>query len=102
MRKQGRKTGSMTGEAAEAVGLQGLLFLTSDAGRLGRFLAETGIGPAELRAQAGTPELLAAVLGHLLEDESSLLVFTSGAGLDPADVHAARAALGGASPWDSV
>jgi uroporphyrinogen-III synthase len=102
MRKRATGKHSMTRDAAEAIGLQALLAITAEATSLGRFLAETGLDPAELRARAGEPELLAAVLGHLLSDDSALLVFTSGNGLDPLDVHAAHTALAGASPWDSV
>lgn len=69
--------------------LQGLTFLAGDGPRLGRFLSLTGIGPEELRAWAGTPRLQAAVLEHLLADESLLLVFASETGAVPE--HAAPA-----------
>lgn len=82
-------------EEAEAIGLAALVFLTEDADRLGRFLNDTGLTPAELRASAGTPAGLAAVLDHLLTDESQLLVFAAGAGLDPAAIGPARVALAG-------
>jgi hypothetical protein len=36
-------------EAAETIAIAGLAFLAEDARRLGRFLAETGVGPEELR-----------------------------------------------------
>ena len=62
-------------EQAEAIALSALAFLAEEPERLGRFLALTGMGPAELRAQASRPQTLAAVLGHLLADESLLLVF---------------------------
>lgn len=102
MRQRPRRPGTLTLEAAEEIGHKALLFLAEDPGRLGRFLTESGLEPMELRQKAGTPAMLAAVLGHLLDDESMLLVFTTTASLDPADVHSARVALGGSSPWDSV
>jgi hypothetical protein len=92
----------MSQEAAEAIGLKVLLFIVGDEARLTRFLGETGLDPNELKARAGEGEMLAALLGHLLEDESQLLVFTAGERIDPVDVHAARARLGGAPTWDSV
>lgn len=101
MRKVPRQR-SITREAAEAIGLKVLLFVVEDEVRLGRFLRESGLDPAELKEQAGEPEMLAALLGHLLDDESQLLVFTSNASVRPEDVHAARAILGGAPSWDSV
>ena len=102
MHRPPRRRQSLTRDGAETIASRALLFLAEDAGRLGRFLSLTGIGPGELQSQADTPELLAAVLGHLLEDESMLLVFTAGAGIPPEDVHAARHLLGGASPWEST
>ena len=96
------KKRSMTQERAEEIGLGALVFLAEEPARLGRFLAETGLGPEDLRREAGSPEMLAAVLGHLLSDESMLLVFTSGGSIDPTEVHAARTRLGGDSPWDNM
>ena len=84
------------------MGLKALVFIVEDEGRLLRFLAETGMAPDALRSQAGAPATLAAVLGHLLEDESLLLVFTSGAAVDPVDLQSAFLRLGGAPIWDSV
>jgi len=64
-------------DTAEAIAISALTFLAGDEQRLGRFLALTGIGPAELKAQAHTPRLLAAVLDHVLQDENLLLVFAA-------------------------
>ena len=73
----------MDADQAEAVALSALAFLAADMQRLGRFLALTGLGPAELRTKARSPRLLAAVLDHLSGDESLLLTFASSNGLDP-------------------
>jgi hypothetical protein len=73
----------MDAEDAETLALSALAFLADDVQRLGRFLALTGLGPAELRAQAHTPRILAAVLDHLLKDESLLLVFAASHGVAP-------------------
>ena len=102
MRDPIRRARTMTRTAAQEIGLKALLFLAEDEGRLIRFLSETGLDPDGLKRQAGTDTTLAAVLGHLLDDESLLLVFTSAASVDPVDVQSARAALGGPATWDSV
>jgi hypothetical protein len=70
-------------DEATGAGLSALTFLAEDRARLVRFLDLTGIGPEELRQQAQSPALLAAVLEHMLADESLLLVFTATAGIDP-------------------
>ena len=54
-------------EDAEIIALKGLDYLAQDADRLGRFIALTGIGPAQLRAEANTPAVLAGVLGICVE-----------------------------------
>jgi hypothetical protein len=84
-------------EQAEEVAVAALVFLASDAGRLGRFLALTGLGPAELRAEARTPRMLAAVLEHLLQDESLLLVFSASSNIPPETIAPAHALLAGAA-----
>jgi hypothetical protein len=86
-------SGAMPAEEAERIGLAGLVFLTSDEPRLTRFLADTGLTPHELAAAAGQRETLAAVLDHLLSDESLLLVFAADAAIDPAAVTPAHIKL---------
>ncbi|MBS0244227.1 MAG: DUF3572 domain-containing protein [Proteobacteria bacterium] len=92
----------MTREAAEKIGARAVLFLAEDGQRLGRFLAETGLGPAELRASMRAPETLAAVLGHVLANESALLEFAANCGFKPDEIATAEAVLSGGSPWDST
>jgi len=83
----------MDADQAETIALSALAFLADDVQRLGRFLALTGVGPAELREEARNPRMLAAVLNHLLQDESLLLVFAASHGI-PADLIApAQSAL---------
>jgi hypothetical protein len=92
----------LTRATAEAIAAQAFLFLAEESGRLGRFLADTGLDPDALRQGLGEPALLAAVLGHIRSDESSLLAFAANAGLAPEDVAAAEVELGGGSPWEST
>src|SRR5262245_8446188 len=80
-------------EAAEAIAAQGLAFLAREPARLARFLSLTGLAPAEVRARADAPELLAAVLEHLAEDESLLLVCAAGASVAPETIASALAVL---------
>ena len=63
--------------------------------RVGRFLSLTGMGPQDLRAALGQPEMLAAVVAHLRSDESLLLVFSAEAGVAPEQLIAAERLLGG-------
>ncbi len=88
-----RKPPPLDIDGAESIAISALGFLAADGPRLGRFLALTGIGPAELRAAASTPGLQAAVLDHLLNDESMLLVFTAENGIDPQRIGYAHALL---------
>jgi hypothetical protein len=86
---------SLTEEAAEALGVQALTFIAEDSERLGRFLAITGIGPAQIRAAAQEPGFLIGVLDYLAGDDRLLSAFAAETGSDPADVGKALAALGG-------
>lgn len=80
---------------AEEIGLQALVFVTGEPMRLARFLADTGLSPQELRQSAGEPAMLAAILEHLLGNESELLVFATEAGIDPQAVEPMRSLLAG-------
>ena len=82
-------------EGPEVIALQALAFLASEPDRLERFMELSGIDPATLRANAGDPELLAAVLDHVLGDESLLFVFCEAHGLSIEAPRAARRALPG-------
>lgn len=102
MRRTGARSSGMSVETAETLASRGLAFLAEDTTRLVRFMGVTGLGPDDLRQRAGSREVLAAVLGHLLEDESALLVFTTGADIDPTEPQKAYQVLTGGSRWDSI
>ncbi|MGE0701212.1 MAG: DUF3572 family protein [Hyphomicrobiaceae bacterium] len=97
-----RRASRLTQQAAEEIAAHALLFLAGDTVRMGRFLAETGLGPAELQAQVREPDTLRAVLSSLVSDEAALLAFAANAGLQPEQVVKAEAMLGGGSSWDST
>jgi len=86
---------SLTEEAAEGLAIQALTFIAGDGERLGRFLATTGIGPAQIRAAAQEPGFLLGVLDYLAGDERLLEAFAAETGNDPTYVGKALAALGG-------
>lgn len=81
-------------DEAAALALRALAWLAADADRLGRFLALTGLGPAELRAGANDPAVLGAVLDHLLGHEADLLAFCAEAGVEAELPALARRRLG--------
>ena len=80
-------------ETAETIAVQGLAFLAEEPARIQRFFLVTGLDPSEIRARAGTPELLSAVLEHLAGDESLLLVFAASREMAPESIGLALRAL---------
>jgi Protein of unknown function (DUF3572) len=96
MLKSGQRRHPVDRETAETIAAQGLAFLTADAQRLHRFLALTGLQPAELRTRLGSSEVLAAALRFLAADESLLLTFAASHHVAPEAIAAALARLDGA------
>jgi hypothetical protein len=86
---------------AEAIAAEALAALADDPPVLVRFLRDTGMGPADLAASAGTAETLIAVLEFVLADEALLLTVAARRSLPPEAFTAAigvlqRPALGSA------
>jgi hypothetical protein len=81
-------------DTAETLAAQALGFIAEDDSRLGSFVAATGIAPQSIRDAAREPNFLAGVLEHILADENLLIAFADSAGIDPAEVARAHAALG--------
>ena len=90
-----KKASTLDVETAEAIALQGLTFLAQEPARFVRFLKLTGLQPQDARALAGTPELALAVLEHLAQDESLLLVFAASCAVAPASIAPAISRLRG-------
>jgi len=88
----------MSAERAEEIAANALAFLAADAARMMQFLETTGVSLDDLRRDAGSPRMLTAVLDHLVQDESLLLVFTSSIGLPPEDIGPARDVLANDRP----
>jgi hypothetical protein len=80
-------------EVAEIVAIQALTFIAGEPGRLGLFLAETGIGPETLRTAAADPKFLASVLEFVMRDDATVKAFAEASQLDPTNVAAAHQVL---------
>jgi hypothetical protein len=88
-----RASRSINRESAESIAAQGLAFLAAEPARLARFLELTGLAADQVRARAEAPEFLAAVLEHIIGDESLLLVFAGNASIPPESIAPALALL---------
>ena len=86
-------------QVAEIVAIQVLTFLAGEPSRIGRFLAESGIGPETLREASKSPEFLLAVLDFLLKDAKLVEDFTASSDLPLSALTGARIALGG-TDWE--
>ena len=80
-------------EVAEIVAVQALSFLAGDPVRLGRFLAESGIGPDTLRSAASDPRFLAHVLDFILRDDATVKAFAAASDLHQTNIAAAHQVL---------
>jgi hypothetical protein len=78
---------------AEAMALIALAAALSDERRALRFLDLTGIGTDELRARAGEPALLAALIRFLEAHEPDLLAVAEAMGVKPEALVTARREL---------
>ena len=76
-----------------ALALSALAATLGDSARAQRFIALTGIGTDELRARAGEPVLLAALLRFLEGHELDLIAVAEQLGVEPLDLVEARQSL---------
>jgi hypothetical protein len=90
-----KKPPAMAKQAAEALAVQALTFIAADGERLGRFLAASGIGPAEIRAAAREPGFMLGVVEFLAGEEAMLTQFAAECGFAPDDILKAALVLGG-------
>ena len=97
MQPKSSKSGKVSPDEAAGIATQALAYIAGDATRLGRFLAESGLGPESLRQAARDPSFLPAVLDFILSHEHDLVDFAAIAGIDPKRVGRARDALAGAA-----
>ena len=83
----------LTRERAEMLAIQALGFIGEEPERLAGFLHSSGLAIEQIRDAAQEARFLVGVLEHMLADESLLLAFAASAGVDPAAIGQARAAL---------
>jgi hypothetical protein len=86
---------SLALQAAEKQAILALGFIAEEPKRLASFLTATGLQADAIRQAAQQPGFLSGVLEHILGDESLLIAFAQSAGINPAEVARAAAALGG-------
>ena len=84
-----------TNEDAEQLALRALVWTLADADRAIRLLDMTGLDPQDLRARAGEPAVLGAVLGFLENYEPDLIACAVGLEVAPTALVAAGRALNG-------
>jgi hypothetical protein len=85
----------MRREMAEDLAVAALGWMAGEPDVLGAFLVASGLAPADLRRRAAEPEVLGAVLDFVLQEDARVLAVAGVAGVPPADLVAARAALPG-------
>jgi hypothetical protein len=86
---------SLSAPEAEKIALRLLTFMAGEPDHMSRFMALTGMGPDELRANAGSSHFQVAMLDHLLEDETLLLTFCTNQNISPELIAPARHVLSG-------
>jgi hypothetical protein len=77
----------------QSTGLNALAWALGEPDRAQRLLALTGLEPAELRARATDPALLAAILAFLEAHEPDLIACADALDMKPAALVAARMRL---------
>lgn len=77
----------------KAIALGALGWAVSEGARADRLLATTGLDPADLRARAGEPAVLAAVLSFIEAHEPDLIACADALGIEPAILVRARMRL---------
>jgi hypothetical protein len=82
-------------EDAEATAVAILGWLAGEPELLSRFLALTGVAPAEVRNAVSDPAFLAGIVSFLMEHEPTLLAFSAATGVQPEAVVRAHAILSG-------
>ena len=80
-------------DKAETIALMALGYIAEDPARLMSFSDASGIGLADLKARTDDPDMLAAVLVHVMSDDAGLLMFSANAGIRPEDVARALTVL---------
>jgi Protein of unknown function (DUF3572) len=94
-RRSGKTDRAGREEAASALAITALGYLADDPEHLERFLALTGVSPADIRSTAREPGFLAGVLDYIAGDEALLRAVAAHAGVAPEELDRARLVLSG-------
>jgi hypothetical protein len=78
----------------ETIAISALSFLASDPERFEFFIRMTGLEAGNLREAAASPGFLAAVLDHIMSNDTLLTDFAADSNVAPETIPAARLALG--------
>ena len=70
-------------DSAESLAIDVLGWLAQDEDRISPFLHASGLAPGDLRAAAGDPSFLSAVLDHVMGDEPTLLACAQALAIKP-------------------
>ena len=97
MFQQSRKS-PMSHKDAEEIALRLLTYMASEPDHLSRFMALSGMGPDDIRANAGSSSFQVAMLDHLMSDETLLLTFCGNENINPELIAPARHLLSGDDP----
>jgi hypothetical protein len=82
-----------TAEDDAVLALSALAWTLGDPARAARLLALTGLDPADLRARAGEPAVLAATIGFLAAYEPDLIACAAALEVEPARLAALQEGL---------
>jgi len=93
-------SGRLTPADADALAIAALGFLAGDEERISRFLAVTGVDPADLRRAVAEPGFACGVLDYLCGDEETLVAFAQDQGIAPERIAQARRVIAGPSAED--
>ncbi len=85
--------GPDTNPDADELALRALVWTLAEPQRAGRLLDLTGLTPSDLKARAGSPAVLGAVLGFLEANEPDLVACADELGVRPETLVRAREAL---------
>ncbi len=80
---------------AEKIAIKALTFLASEPDQMATFMNLTGMEPADIAQTAGSSFFQAALLEHLMRDETLLLTFCGNENIDPAIIAPAHQVLSG-------
>lgn len=83
------------GQDADATAVAILGWLAGEPELLSRFLALTGVSPAEVRNAVNDPGFLAGLLDFLMSHEPTLIAFSEATGIAPEAVVNAHSILSG-------